>query len=162
MKELYLLPKFEIAVDDSLGFIVKVYGCFLQEDHLTYLDYRWTVRNVTISRLAKDQEDNCSLCCGVDERVLEITGKLFHHVVATNEEPDEEEQFPHKGHWRAKGCSIVYGTEELVCGACKDYVSCITSAKKAKGRHLLKPAHLNAPISKTDPERIKLTLKNKG
>ena len=116
------------------------------------------MRNVTISRLAKYLEDNYSLCCGVDEHVLEITGKLFHHVVRTNEEPDEEEQFPHKGCWRAKGCSIVYGTEESVYGACKDYVSCITSVKKAKGRHLLKPAHLNAPVSKTDPERIKLTL----
>ena len=29
IEEPYLLPKFEIAVDDSLGFTVKVYGCFL-------------------------------------------------------------------------------------------------------------------------------------
>ena len=158
IEEPYLLPKFEIAVDDSLGFTVKVCGCFLPADHLIYLDYRRSVRNVTISRLAKDLEDNYSLCCGVDEHVLEITGKLFHHVVPTSEEPDEEEQFPHKGYWRAKGCSIVYGTEESVCGVCKDYVSCITSVKKAKGTHLLKPAHLTAPVSKTDPERIKLTL----
>ena len=76
MEEPYLLPKFEIAVDDSLGFTVKVYGCFLPEYHLIYLDFRRTVRNVTISRLAKDLEDNYSLCCGVDEHVLEITGKL--------------------------------------------------------------------------------------
>ena len=34
MEEPYLLPKFEIAVDDSLGFKVKVYGCFLPEDIL--------------------------------------------------------------------------------------------------------------------------------
>ena len=98
MEEPYLLPKFEIAVDNSLGFTVKTFGCFLPEEHLIYLDYRWTVRNVTISRLAKDLEDNYSLCCGVDEHVLEITGKLFHHVVPTNEEPDDEEQFSHKGY----------------------------------------------------------------
>ena len=47
MEEPYLLPKFEIAVDDSLGFTVKVYGCFLSKYHLIYLDFRRTVRNVT-------------------------------------------------------------------------------------------------------------------
>ena len=34
MEEPYLLPKFEIAVDDSPGFKVKVYSCFLPEDIL--------------------------------------------------------------------------------------------------------------------------------
>ena len=105
MVEPFLLPKFEIAVDDSLGFTVKVYGCFLPEDHPVYMDCRRTVRNITISRLVKDLEDNYSVCCGVD--VQEFTGKLFHHVVPTSEEADEEEQFPHKGYWRAKGCLIV-------------------------------------------------------
>ena len=135
MVEPFLLPKFETAVDDSLGFTVKVYGCFLLEDHPVYMDCRRTVRNVSISRLVKDLEDNYSVCCGVD--VQEFTGKLFHHVVPTSEEADEEEQFPHKGYWRANGYLIV-------CGVCNEYTSCIASVKKAKHRQPLKPAHLNA------------------
>ena len=160
MVEPFLLPKFEIAVDDSLGFTVKLYGCFLPEDHHVYMDCRRTVRNVTISRLVKDLEDNYSVCCGVD--VQEFTGNLFHHVVPTSEEADEEEQFPHKGYWRAKGCLIVCGISEPVCGVCNEYTSCIASVKKAKDRRRqpLKPAHLNAPVLKTDPERIKLTLQH--
>lgn len=66
MMEPYLLPKFEILVDDSLGFNVKVYGCYLPGDHPVYLDYRRTVRNVTMSRLVKGLEDSYSLCCGVN------------------------------------------------------------------------------------------------
>lgn len=31
-------------------------------------------------------------------------------------------------------------------------------ARKAKESRSIKPAHVNAPVSKTDPERIKLTL----
>ena len=153
MVEPFLLPKFEIAVDDSLGFTEV-----LPEDHPVYMDCRRTVRNITISRLVKDLEDNYSVCCGVD--VQEFTGKLFQHVVPASEEADEEEQFPHKGYWRAKGCLIVCGISEPVCGVCNEYTSCIASVKKAKDRQPLKPAHLNIPVSKTDPERIKLTLQH--
>ncbi|RMX56832.1 hypothetical protein pdam_00025512, partial [Pocillopora damicornis] len=38
-------------------------------------------------------------------------------------------------------------------------LNCSEKAKKAKDKHQLTPAHVNAPISKTDPERIKLTLR---
>ena len=107
MEEPYLFPKFQIAV----------YVCFLPEDHSIYMDYHRPVRIITICRLAKDLE-KYSMCCGVNAHVLEITGKLVNHVVDTSEEPDEEEQFPQKGYWRAKGCSVVYGAAEPVCVAC--------------------------------------------
>ena len=37
------------------------------------------------------------------------------------------------------------------------YLSCVTTNIKAKERRLSKPAHVEAPVSKTDPVRIKLT-----
>ena len=40
MLEPYLLPEMEIVVEDGLGFTVKVFGCFLPEDHTLYLDYK--------------------------------------------------------------------------------------------------------------------------
>ena len=75
----YVLPKFEIVVDDSLAFTVRVYGCYFPEDHPVYLDYRRTVRNISIRSLAELLGENYSLCCGVD--TLEMTSTLFHHVV---------------------------------------------------------------------------------
>ena len=57
------------------------------------------MRNVTISRLVKDLEDNYSLCFGVDEHVLEITGKLFHHVVRTAKSQTKK----NSSHTRATG-----------------------------------------------------------
>ena len=57
-----------------------------------------------------------------------------------------------------KGCLIVCKKSEQVCWACSEYLTCVGSAKKAKERRQLKPAHTNAPVSKTVPERIKLTL----
>lgn len=80
-----------------------------------------------------------------------MTRKLFYHVVPTSEGSEEEEQFPHTGYWRVKGCLILCGKLEEVCNACTEYPVCIGNVKKAKDRRQLKPAHVNAPVSKTDP-----------
>lgn len=39
MVELYMLFYFEVIVDDSLVFNVKVYGCCLVDDYFLYLKY---------------------------------------------------------------------------------------------------------------------------
>ena len=68
------------------------------------------MQNVTISNLVKELE-RYKQCNGV--RTLELTSKLFHHVVPINHdtvseheeeeaaEEEEQQQFPHKGFWRA-------------------------------------------------------------
>ena len=140
----YVLPKIEIVVDDSLAFTVRVYGCCFPEDHPVYLYYRRTVRNISINGLVKLLEENYSLCCGVD--TLEMTSTLFHHVVPMSEGLEEDEQFPHKGYWRVKDCLVMCGKLEQVCSACMEYQKCSGKAKKAKSKHQLTPAHVNAPI----------------
>lgn len=119
------------------------------------------MQNVTMSNLVKELE-GYKLCNGV--QTLELTSKLFHHVVPINhdtvseheeEEAEEEEQqqFPHKGFWRAKGCLLIQEQGEACC-VCTTYAGCANSAQKAKESR----SSMNAPVSKTDPERIKLTL----
>ena len=75
----FLLPEMEIVVDDGLGFTVKVFGCFLPEYHPLYLDYKWTVTNVTISMLVKELGTH-KRCCGLN--AIEHTGNcccmLYH------------------------------------------------------------------------------------
>lgn len=158
MVEPYLLPEVEIIVDDSLGFTVKVFGSYLVDDHPLYLKYRRTMCNVTLSNLVKDLE-NLKLCTGVNP--MELTSKLFHHVVPVNHdcmrEEEEQQQFPHKGFWRVKEC-LLFIQADGVCPACQDFSVCTEKARKAKESRSIKPAHVNAPVSKTDPERIKLTL----
>ena len=94
----FLLPKIEIIVDDSLGFTVKVFGCYLPEDHSVYVEYRRTVRNVAIWKLVKPVEEY-KLCSGVT--TFELTSKLFHHVIPINEDSledgDQNQPFPNKG-----------------------------------------------------------------
>ena len=162
--EPYLLPEFEIIVDDSLGFTVKVFGSYLADDHPLYLKYCRTVKNVTVSNLVKDVE-KCKLCNGVISFGV-FTSDLYHHVVPISHDSvivDEEEEkklpFPHKGCWRSRRCWFI--CEQLnatQCQACIEYLHGFDKAKKSKQSRLTKPAHVKAPVSQTDPERIKLTL----
>lgn len=140
-----------------------MYGCYLVDDHPLYLKYRRSVQNVTLSNLIKELEA-FKLCSGVQE--CGLIGKLFHHVVplsatdsdsnTSDSEEDEErpqEQFPHMGFWRSKGCLLLQ--EEEICVLCNESTRSISPVHSSK---CLKPAQLNAPVSKTDPQRIKLTL----
>lgn len=153
----YVLPRLEIIMDDSLGFTVKVFCSYLPEDHPLYLDYRRTVRNITVSNLIR-QLEGYRLCDGVS--IMELNGKLYHHVIPLSHDTfgeEEEQQFPHKGFWRAKGCFLMC-QQHVVCCECDEFMSCSENARKSKESRSAKPAHVKAPVSQTDPERIKLTL----
>ena len=61
-----ILPEIEIVIDDRLGFTVKVFGCFMPEDHSVCGLYMRSMCNITIQGLIK--ELNCyELCCGVED-----------------------------------------------------------------------------------------------
>ena len=101
------------------------------------------------------------MCCGVT--TTELTSKLYHHVIPINHDSmqdNDEQQFLYKAYWRSRNCSLLFeqnGTSN-VCHFCSEYESAANISRKGKENKLLKPAHIKAPISKTDPERVKLTL----
>ena len=132
MVDPFLLPEFELIVDDSLGYAVKTYGCYLPEDHDLYVKYRRSMRNVTVSSLVKDI-DNYKLCCGV--KATELTSQLYHHVIPMDVDAmfdDNEEQFPSKDYWRAKDCNLLCA--ETDCVSCADYSAYSSANIKAKER----------------------------
>ena len=136
---------------------MKAFGCFLPEDHAIYLNHKHSVRNISVCGLVKELERH-KLCCGVK------TSKLFHHVIPVNEDPLKEneqcEQFPNKGFWRSKDYHLMCEkeAEESTCLPCSEYLVSLQKDTRANERRLSKAAHVKAPVSKTDPERIKLTL----
>ena len=64
MLDTFLIPEFEIIIDDTLGFTINVFECFLPEDHALYLENLRSVRHVTVSELVKKLE-SYKLCSGV-------------------------------------------------------------------------------------------------
>jgi len=160
--EHFQLPEVEIIIDDSLGFTVKAFGSFLVKVHELNLKYKRSMRNTTVSMLVNELK-SYTLCGGVNP--TEITGKLFHHVVPLNQDltgDEDSEQFPHNGYWMVNECALLMCEQYPVCGACSKYMSSSRHSSEARERRLLKPTHAKAPISKTNPERIKLTLQGQG
>ena len=94
---------------------------------------------------------------------MKLTTKLFHHVVPVNHdcmgEEEEQQQFPHKGFWRVKKC-LLFNQADGIFPACQEFNVYTEKTRKAKEStcRSIKPAHVNAPLSRTDPERIKLAL----
>ena len=141
MVDPYVLPHLEIIMDDSLGFTVKVFGSYLPEDHPLYLCYCRTVRNITVSNLIT-QLEGYKLCDGVS--TMELNGKLYHHVIPLSHDTfgeEEEQQFPHKGFWRAKGCFLLC-EQGVVCCECEEFTCYAENARKLKESRPAKPAHI--------------------
>ena len=118
------------------------------------------MRNVTVSNLVKDFE-SYKVCAGVQDAATELTSKLYHHVVPIEdslEDGEDNQQFPNKGYQRSKGCLFACNQDASVCNACCEFLVYAGNAMKAKESRHLKPAPVNAPVSKTNPERLKLTL----
>ena len=90
-------------IDDSLGFIMKVFGSLRPENHFVYGPFMRSMCNITIQGLIKEY-DCYKLCCGIE--ATEICSKfMYYHVVPLTEDPLESSQcqpFPHKGYWRYK------------------------------------------------------------
>lgn len=54
--QLFLLPKIELMIDDSLGYTISIFGWRLPEDHDLYGNNLRSVTKITVSDLVKDLE----------------------------------------------------------------------------------------------------------
>jgi len=158
MKDNFLLPEREIIVDDSLGFTIKVFGCFLPENHAIYTEHMRSINNIRVNNIVKEM-DCYSFCCGVKDG--DLSSQLVHHVIPVSADPlaedDQGLMFPHKQYWRSKECYLLCIDDDR-CEQCESYMSMCSKVKITKEKRLSVPAKLNAPVSKTALERIKLTL----
>lgn len=146
-----MVPHFKIIINESLAFTVIVFGWPLPIDHDIYKLNDRSIRNITISELLKSI-CSLSLCPGLHD----VKSKdLVAHVIICEPDLQNESDIPIKteSYERSKTCNILHNQG----GAC---ISCEKiSIKQKKVKHNLTPAHRNAPLSKTNPERIILSLK---
>lgn len=66
--------------------------------------------------------------------------------------------FSFKEYWRLCKCQLLVEGIEL-CLSCEEQSYNMHRSSQAKQRRMSEPAHLYAPVSKTAPDRIKLTLR---
>lgn len=155
LRDSFLLPELELIIDDSLGFTIKVYGCLLPEDHELYSNSLRSVMNITVSNLVKDMERHF-ICPGVEPSTC--SDVIQHVIPKCVDHFKEEDSFPSKQYWRAKGCELLCEGNNQQCMSCCKHSQAVEKTQRSKLKKLSEPAHLNSPVSQTPPERIKLTL----
>ena len=157
----FLIPEFQVLIDDGLGFTIKVFEWFLPEDHELYSSVKRSMRNITLSNLIKNIENNYKICTGVEEK--ELSGNLLFHVMKKTESCDDgNENFPlnpYSSHVvvRTKYCSVL--TSNTMCTQCEESDIKLIAHHKTKQQNLSQPAKLKAPLSKTAPEKVVLALR---
>eukprot|EP00795_Rhopilema_esculentum_P002220 gene2220-17825_t len=92
------LNKFEVYIDTSLNFTVRVYAWEIPENHKLYQKFARSVENVTISNLVCCLENN-SLCSGIDCKIFQLSAAFVKH------------NGPHKHYYSVKGSKPLDQTE---------------------------------------------------
>ena len=155
------LPELELIVDDSLGFTIIAYGWLLPDDHILYMEHLRSMKNIKLSDLVEELTQGYIVCPGIEQS--EMNSNIIHHVIPKSVDPltcddHESQNFAYKEYWRSCKCQLLVQNVEH-CPSCHEQSYTWERARQAKQRRISQPAHLYAPVSKTTPERLKLTLR---
>ena len=150
----YLVPKFEVVVDETLSYTCAAYGWLLPDDHKLYKSYKRSVRNITISGLLSIFKST-HLCPGADVNSEE----LLSHCIPCALDLDKTSEHPQQAMKcsRSKDCMVLMNDEEI-CSSCCNFFKEFNRKERVKEKKSNVPAQLNAPLSKTNPHRVKLAL----
>lgn len=150
----FVIPKFEIQIDVSMGFSIAVYGWFLPEHHQIYKDNKRCIRNVNILDLANHVE-KAKICLGVPDN----SGGLLSHAIPIFTDPHIDDiPYKCKQFNRTLDCFLLCASD--VCYTCSNFIKAQEKSAQAKSRRLAEPAKDKAPVSFTSPLRLKLKLQN--
>eukprot|EP00795_Rhopilema_esculentum_P010443 gene10443-19147_t len=151
----YIIPQLEVIVDESLAYTCAAYGHLLPDDHFLYKESKRSLRNITISKFLNDLS-SLKLCLGVVD--VRSDSLVTHHIPCELElEKSDDNPSQPKHYLRAKDCSFLTRSAE-VCPSCNESTKQIKKAQLSKQSKHNTPAHPNAPLSQTHPNRVKLAL----
>ena len=157
-----LLPKYEIFVEPSLRFTLRIFGWMLEKEHELYTRYDRSFVNVTLSNFLKDI-DNYTLCQGMKIPDPKATLTLKKHVIPkqfffAEYKEDSDSRVSEYEYTRSVRCKLIIVGDKSVCSIChKQSLDVIHEINRNNARKNI-PAQLNAPIASTDPARLKLTI----
>ncbi len=84
----YVLPQYEVFIDDRLQFHVRVYGWALPVDHKIYLDNKRSIQNITVSNLVSALGGQY-ICSGIDKQ-YKHSAAFMKHIIPKRFEPYSE------------------------------------------------------------------------
>ena len=150
------IPYLSVTIDDILGFAISVFGWLLPSIYYIYKENLRTVRHITISSLLSTC-DNLLLCPGIQGYEGQFVSKKIDPLFRDNDDdvyctsPFSQEEFR-----RHIDCQLL--ATDNPCAKCHTLEVESTKLTNRKKKRFLTPAKPNAPVSKTTPGRLKLTL----
>lgn len=160
--KVHIIPKYEIYVDKTLVFNVRVYAWSLSSEHTLYNKFSQSVKNVTLSQLITHLSQY-KICSGTQGHSC---NDIQQHIVHKIFSPIKNDPFQTRHQTvynRSLTCELLILSPETCAQCNKTSQKANTKKKKAqkrKSENLLKPASLYAPISLISPERVKLKLQS--
>ena len=155
----YLIPSYEIMIDDSLGFTITASGWCLPEEHEIYYKFKRSMRNVAVPDLMHEIL-SYNICQGLDIPSSDINPFILNHVVPKTFDPLHEDHRPicNDTYKRTEDCRMLIPDGNR-CSSCTLFMK-LNNTKNTpkKTNQVLTPAKTKAPVSKTSSERLKLTL----
>ena len=147
-------------MDLNLAFKIRTFALFIPPDHDAYTTYKNSVKNITLTNLIK-LLSSYKLCTGVENEIAKKSSTP--HTVPHNIKHCNTSLNKPNIYFRPDFCHILVKNEQK-CKICQKFDnSSISKANKISKRQsimLSTPAKLNAPISKTSSERLKLTIQS--
>ena len=154
----YVLPKFDIFVEDSLYFTIRVFGWMLMDGHEFYTKYQRSFLNVTFSKFIVDLAQlqlfklQVLLKLWTFKNTVPKTFDYFSYQTSAKTKLHQVELN------RSESCSLLVPDLTQPCRNCKSLNVRVTSEINRKNANLEAPAKLKTPIKFTSSEKIKLTL----
>ena len=162
---------FEIYIDDSLGFTIRVFGKLLPENHVIYKSHLRSIRYLTVSSLMQEVE-NTNICQGVSIPSSEGFQHIKKHVIPKKfvlfSKNDEDTESKSEGlsksrtdeYLRSIDCSLLNESgADGKCTYCLKMEMTVNKTVRSARAISLKPASKFAPVSLTSPDRLCLTLR---
>eukprot|EP00794_Sanderia_malayensis_P002815 gene2815-3251_t len=153
----HIIPIYEVFVNSDLKFSVRVFGWKLPEEHELSETYEKSCKNITLSNLISIL-NGYTICCGMLELEQADFGSFIKHCIPKKVEITDTGTSPfHQTDFnRALSCQVLATANQ--CKKCISSQREVAKAAKRKRDNLTVPEKLNAPISQTSKERVKLTL----
>ena len=119
-EEPFIVPKYEIVVDDSLGFTCFIYGWLLPEDHFLYKTDIRTISNVGIPELLRFVTTDICICPGIMNSIND--GLLLHAVPRKIDLNSHDNSMRRHIFKRSKDCLLLHNNT-AVCVECNSFDS---------------------------------------
>ena len=113
----FVLPKFELVIDDSLEYSISVCGWLLPPEHPLYTKNKRSLRHISVSSLIKDLE-NYTICNGLSVAI--DSQHTINHVIRKVFDPlFEYGTTPYH-------CHEYYSNQCDHCGEAENYATKVT------------------------------------